>query len=423
MRTASLLASLAASGAVVLTALSALGSGPKQVAGDESIGTTPARPSVQPQAPAASEPNPFPTWSATPGEGPAKAPDVKIAEDPPMDWAVLYGGLRPRLGTFGGITTLAVAHARTERFYGAFSFSAVRNDAGTHVGVAQLALGRNLSDTYIGGVQLSLTENRAKSFYGISEIALAYNRTVDMVGVAQFAGYNRAKTFTGVAQLAGYNRADKRFSGVTQLGLYNHARGSFAGLVQLGPVNAAGEDIFGSENGPADHGFLGLGQVGILNTVDGDFTGIGQFGLIAYTSRKFSGVVQTGVFASSRRFDGLAQVGAVTMAGKSHGAQISAFNIAYQEHTGLQVAGLINGGRSVRGLQVGLGNVTEEVTGLQIGLINHTRKLRGVQIGLANHATDGVLPWTALLNMGFGDGDGGGLRDDDDKAAQVGRRY
>jgi len=27
-----------------------------------------------------------------------------------------------------------------------------------------------------------------------------------------------------------------------------------------------------------------------------------------------------------------------------------------------------------------------------------------VQIGLANHAEDGVLPWTALLNMGFGDG-------------------
>jgi len=34
-----------------------------------------------------------------------------------------------------------------------------------------------------------------------------------------------------------------------------------------------------------------------------------------------------------------------------------------------------------------------------------------VQIGLANHAEDGVLPWTALLNMGFGDG--GSDHDDD----------
>lgn len=26
-----------------------------------------------------------------------------------------------------------------------------------------------------------------------------------------------------------------------------------------------------------------------------------------------------------------------------------------------------------------------------------------LQIGLVNHAEDGVLPWTAIVNMGFGD--------------------
>ena len=41
-------------------------------------------------------------------------------------------------------------------------------------------------------------------------------------------------------------------------------------------------------------------------------------------------------------------------------------------------------------------------------------KSGGVQIGLANHAEDGVLPWTAILNMGFGDGDGGGDTNVDD---------
>ena len=39
---------------------------------------------------------------------------------------------------------------------------------------------------------------------------------------------------------------------------------------------------------------------------------------------------------------------------------------------------------------------------------------RAAEIGLANHAEDGVLPWTAGINMGFGDGDGGGIDPDED---------
>ena len=44
-----------------------------------------------------------------------------------------------------------------------------------------------------------------------------------------------------------------------------------------------------------------------------------------------------------------------------------------------------------------------------------------MQIGLANHAEDGVLPWTALLNFGFGDGDANDRNDNDDqrKAART----
>ncbi|MEM9695531.1 MAG: hypothetical protein AAGA56_23505, partial [Myxococcota bacterium] len=48
-------------------------------------------------------------------------------------------------------------------------------------------------------------------------------------------------------------------------------------------------------------------------------------------------------------------------------------------------------------------NVAERVRGVQIGLYNHAQSLRGLQIGLVNHARDGVLQWSALLNMGFDD--------------------
>jgi hypothetical protein len=45
------------------------------------------------------------------------------------------------------------------------------------------------------------------------------------------------------------------------------------------------------------------------------------------------------------------------------------------------------------------------VRGLQVGLVNHASSLRGVQVGLVNHAEEGgLLPWTGLLNIGFGEG-------------------
>jgi hypothetical protein len=69
---------------------------------------------------------------------------------------------------------------------------------------------------------------------------------------------------------------------------------------------------------------------------------------------------------------------------------------------------------------MGLVNVAHKVDGVQIGLVNHAGQLRGVQIGLINHAEDGVLAWTALLNMGFGDG--GASLDEDQYAEPVARR-
>src|SRR5262245_28544929 len=127
---------------------------PSHAGDDNSIGTTPA------QMVEAS------TWATPPSEAPAHHA-LLVAVDPRTDWAVLHAGVRPHLGTFGGIATFALAHERTERFYGGFSLSALRNDAGTHVGIAQIAFGRNLADTFVGAAQISLTENRARDFYGL----------------------------------------------------------------------------------------------------------------------------------------------------------------------------------------------------------------------------------------------------------------
>lgn len=424
---------------------------------ESSFGTTPARskeqmqqaaPSRAPTAPPMAKPSPqsgsvqsSTPVAASPDDEPGYQTQVidedgrydrdvqrrgyaPIATDPPGDWAVLHAGLRPKLGTFGGIATLALAHARTERFYGGFSLSFVRNDAGTHVGLAQIALGRNLSDSFGGGVQLSITENRARNFAGVGQTALAYNRSLSFTGITQLAAFNRAKDFTGVAQLGPYNRTDESFAGATQLGAFNHSRGSFAGIAQLGVVSATGREVFGEKDSSGKHHFAGIVQGGVVSTAHGDFYGLAQVGAASFTSNDFRGLVQLGgLGAGAGSFHGLAQIGLVSVSKESIGLQLGGGAIALGDHTGIQLGALGTYARSVDGAQIGVANLAERVRGVQIGVFNHAKSLRGVQIGLANHADDGVLPWTALLNFGFGDDEDESRGDDDyNPRKQVGSR-
>jgi hypothetical protein len=258
----------------------------------------------------------------------------------PTNWAVLHAGLRPELGTFGGIATLALAQARTEEFYGGFSLALVRNDAGTHVGLTQIALGRSLADTFIGGVQLGLSENRARNFYGLAQVSIAVNRTQSFVGFAQMGAMNVSENFGGVFQLGGYNRAER-----------------FRGVLQIGAMNGSGS---------------------------------------------FSGIAQLGGFNKGDSFSGLLQVGVVNLQEKVWGIRAGVANVTLGEVHGLEV-GALNTGYKVHGAQIGLVNHATEIHGVQIGLFNTATTLRGLQIGLVNHATDGLLPWTAVLNFGFGE--------------------
>jgi hypothetical protein len=428
MRLNHLLASFVPTALLLLSAADAGAQQPQQAQqmdhDEASFGTTPARSKGQMQVQSA-PPQAAPTAAAPSNRGDEgvaadyapvlessqvydgdtqRSRNAPIATDPPGDWAVLHAGLRPRLGTFGGIATFALAHARTEQFYGGFSLSAVRNDAGTHIGLAQIALGRNLSDTFGGGVQLSITENRARTFTGIGQTSLAYNRSLSFTGITQLAAFNRAKSFAGVTELGLYNRTDKSFAGAAQIGAFNHAQGDFAGIVQLGVVNTTGAKVFGEKETAGKSEFAGIAQAGVVSTANGNFYGLAQFGAAAYTSNDFRCIVQIGALgAGAGSFHGLLQTGLVAFSKESIGLQVGGGAIALQEHTGIQLGALGTFAKSIDGAQIGIANIAERVRGVQIGVFNHTKSLRGVQIGLANHADDGVLPWTALLNMGFGD--------------------
>src|SRR5512146_710223 len=123
MRTSTLFACLVGSSLVASSAFAQTRSAePEQ----EDIGTRPA------QIATSGDKQPGYVETERPPGTPSQPP--VIAEEPPPDWAVLHAGVRPHLGTFGGIGVLALAHERVERFYGIFSLSLIRNDAGTHYG-------------------------------------------------------------------------------------------------------------------------------------------------------------------------------------------------------------------------------------------------------------------------------------------------
>ncbi|KOS07759.1 hypothetical protein AM493_18160 [Flavobacterium akiainvivens] len=56
--------------------------------------------------------------------------------------------------------------------------------------------------------------------------------------------------------------------------------------------------------------------------------------------------------------------------------------------------GLFNRGETIRGLNIGITNITAgEMTGLQVGIFNRTKKCRGLQIGLWNVNEKRSLPF------------------------------
>jgi hypothetical protein len=343
---------------------------------------------------------------AVPSVASAAESDVYVAAEapkPPKDWAILYAGLRPDLGTFGGVATLSLADAHTRRFYGVASIGGVKDEV----------------DHFVGGVQLTLGHAHAHDLYGAAQIAISHAEAGDLRAPLQLSlAYAEARSFGGALELAPYARSG-HFAGLTQVGVYDRVDEGFVGGLQLGVVASAGK-VFDFD-GPSDTGtftglaqigalswtsrrFVGVTQIGAESIVAGDFIGLVQIGgLAAGTKGTFNGLAQIGgVGTMAGTFNGLAQIGGGNVASHLHGGQIGVADVALEDASGLQL-GAVTYAKELRGAQVGVVNWAEDARGVQIGLVNHARSLRGVQIGLLNHADRGaVAEWTALLNIGFG---------------------
>jgi hypothetical protein len=147
-------------------------------------------------------------------------------------------------------------------------------------------------------------------------------------------------------EIGGLFNIDKKAVRYIQAGgLFNIVGGRVLGLQAAGIHNTVLDSV------------TGLQFAGVNNMVKGRFTGLQAAGIYNHVSGKFSGAQIAGVSNYSRQ--------------KVSGVQIAGIgNFSNREMSGVQIAGVFNYAKKMKGVQIGLINVSNTFDGLGIGLIN-----------------------------------------------------
>jgi len=217
-------------------------------------------------------------------------------------------------------------------------------------------------------VQLSLIP-------GVGSNALVNGLRTNIISLNMLAGYAqgvRGLEFGGLVnviqkdviggQFAGLaNVVNGKTSGLQASGLFNYNFGRIYGLQAGGLANITRDSIAGAQLG------------GLFNFSRGSVTGLQAAGLVNVSGKHIYGCQMAG-FANvnTKPLYGLQLGGIANNSNDVTGAQMSGLYNYARNSTGGQVAGLVN-------------IVRDTLTGVQIsGLINRTKVLRGIQVGVVN---------------------------------------
>ncbi|MDX1943329.1 MAG: STN domain-containing protein [Saprospiraceae bacterium] len=167
------------------------------------------------------------------------------------------------------------------------------------------------------------------------------NGGVDGVEVGGF--FNHIKNDVHGVQVAGFgNTVGGNTVGTQVSGLFNVNKGSVQGVQASGLFNVSGE---------TDAVQVG----GLFNVTRADFAGVQASGLFNVSKGKADGVQASSLF---------------NIAGGKTKAQFSSlFNVAHDVEIA-QISSLLNKGKNVKGLQIGLINIADSTSGVPIGLLN-----------------------------------------------------
>lgn len=168
------------------------------------------------------------------------------------------------------------------------------------------------------------------------------------------------------AQFAGlFNTVGGKVKLVQMAGLINMARDSVTGVQVAGLINMNWNS---SQK---------LSMAGLLNLTHKDSRGVHLAGFGNGTIGKQEGPHVAGLFNFSTKDSRPAQVAGLMnfTVGNMTGAQISGLlNFSAKQVTGAQVSGLLNYATRVKGLQLGVINVTDSIHGVPVGLLSFVRK-------------------------------------------------
>ena len=211
------------------------------------------------------------------------------------------------------------------------------------------------------------------------------------ISINLLAGYSRGNRVLELAGLGNLTR--ENMTGLQAAGVFNNLRGNAAGFQAAGVYNYVGDTLTGVQAAGvvnvAGYGHKAAFQAaGALNLVPRGRFGI-QVAGAANLADTITAFQAAGAWNSARVF--------------LNGAQVAgAINHAGRADAGTQFAGLTNSvGRGVIRAQVaGLGNVADTLNGIQVaGLFNRARCLRGTQIGVINFAGVNRGTQIGLLNF------------------------
>lgn len=289
---------------------------------------------------------------------------------------------------------------------------------------AQISLGPGLSShgslsgQVINKFSFNITGDYNAGVDGM-EIGLLYNIDKRNVRVFQFGGtFNLVggkftglqisglhndvlKSVDGIQISTGYNRVREKLNGIQIGGLYNNVRKNVEGIQISVGYNLAHEELNGVQIGGVHNRvlqtFKGLQLTVLYNQTNGDFKGMQFAGLFNNVNNSFNGLqFSTGYNRTKNKLTGW-QIGVLNTAEQVKGAQFALLgNFIAKEANGLQIGGIFNYAKQLKGLQIGLVNIADTSSGYSLGLINIIKKGYH-KIGLS---TNESIDFNAALKTG-----------------------
>lgn len=166
-------------------------------------------------------------------------------------------------------------------------------------------------------------------------------------------------------QVAGLaNTVGGNVIGVQAAGLYNHVKGSFSGVQAGGLYNIVKDTMTGIQVG------------GLFNTIEGDIHGFQVAGMFNRAKAEMDGAQIAGLTNSAWGDVKWTQVAGLAnrSRGSVGGGQIAGLkNVAKDSVSGAQISTFYNKTRYMKGLQIGLINVSDTLDGYAIGLVNWSK--------------------------------------------------